>query len=111
MLREEGRYYCSERTTYRLLAAAGETAERRAPRQHPRYAAPPERFVRQPPMPPRLPTAVWITAPNPLVIEGVRQSMPLTRVAKLLTGSDSLATNEARRYMTAAFPHVAASIN
>ena len=37
------------------------------------YAATPERCVRQPPVPPRRPTAVWINAPNPLVVEGVRQ--------------------------------------
>jgi putative transposase len=39
-LLDEGRYLCSERTMYRVLAAAGESRERRAQRQHPRYAAP-----------------------------------------------------------------------
>jgi putative transposase len=39
-LLDEGVYHCSERTMYRVLAAAGESAERRAQRRHPRYAAP-----------------------------------------------------------------------
>jgi len=39
-LLDEGTYHCSERTMYRLLAAAGETTERRAQRRHPLYAAP-----------------------------------------------------------------------
>ncbi len=39
-LLDEGIYHCSERTMYRLLAAHGESAERRAHRRHPRYAAP-----------------------------------------------------------------------
>ena len=32
------------------------------------YAAHPERFVRQPPIPPALPAAVWINAPGPTVL-------------------------------------------
>ena len=39
-LLDEGIYHCSERTMYRVLAAAGELAERRAQRRHPSYAAP-----------------------------------------------------------------------
>jgi putative transposase len=39
-LLDEQVYYCSERTMYRLLAAQGETGERRAQRHGPRYAAP-----------------------------------------------------------------------
>ena len=40
MLLDEGTYHCSERTMYRLLAAAGEVRERRDQLRHPRYAAP-----------------------------------------------------------------------
>jgi putative transposase len=32
------------------------------------YAAHPERFVRQPPTPPALPTVVWINAPGPTTL-------------------------------------------
>lgn len=39
-LLDEGRYLCSERTMYRVLAAAGETQARRAQRPHPVYATP-----------------------------------------------------------------------
>ncbi len=39
-LLDEGIYHCSERTMYRVLAAAGEVRERRAVRTHPPYAAP-----------------------------------------------------------------------
>jgi putative transposase len=39
-LPDEGVYLASERTMYRLLAAAGETGERRAQRAHPAYAKP-----------------------------------------------------------------------
>ena len=39
-LLDEGTYHCSERTMYRVLAAEGETTERRAQRRHPSYAAP-----------------------------------------------------------------------
>ncbi len=39
-LLDEGTYHCSERTMYRVLAAHGESAERRAQRRHPVYAAP-----------------------------------------------------------------------
>lgn len=39
-LLDEGTYLCSERTMYRLLAAAGEVHERRNQLRHPRYAAP-----------------------------------------------------------------------
>lgn len=39
-LLDEGRYLCSERTMYRVLAAAGESRERRAQRVHPVYAKP-----------------------------------------------------------------------
>lgn len=39
-LLDEGRYLCSERTMYRLLAAQQEVRERRAQLRHPRYAAP-----------------------------------------------------------------------
>jgi putative transposase len=39
-LLDEGQYLCSERTMYRLLAAAHEVRERRNQLQHPRYAAP-----------------------------------------------------------------------
>jgi len=39
-LLDEGRYLCSERTMYRLLAAQQEVRERRAQLHHPRYAAP-----------------------------------------------------------------------
>lgn len=39
-LLDEGRYLCSERTMYRVLAAAGEGDERRAQRRHPVYTAP-----------------------------------------------------------------------
>ena len=37
---DEGVYLASERTMYRLLAAEGETGERRAQRVHPVYAKP-----------------------------------------------------------------------
>jgi putative transposase len=39
-LLEEGRYLCSVRTMYRLLAQAGETRERRNQLVHPRYTKP-----------------------------------------------------------------------
>jgi putative transposase len=39
-LLEEGRYLCSPRTMYRILARNGEVRERRDQLQHPRYAAP-----------------------------------------------------------------------
>jgi len=39
-LLDEQRYLCSERTMYRVLAAAGEVRERRDQLRHPRYAAP-----------------------------------------------------------------------
>ena len=39
-LLDEGRYLCSERTMYRVLAASHEVRERRAQLMHPRYAAP-----------------------------------------------------------------------
>ena len=39
-LLDDGRYLCSIATMYRLLRALGESRERRAQRQHPRYAMP-----------------------------------------------------------------------
>jgi putative transposase len=39
-LLDEGRYLCSERTMYRILAENHEVRERRAQLRHPRYAAP-----------------------------------------------------------------------
>jgi len=39
-LLDDGRYLCSIATMYRLLRAVGESRERRAQRQHPRYAMP-----------------------------------------------------------------------
>ncbi len=39
-LLDEGRYLCSERTMYRLLAANGELRERRDQLRHPAYARP-----------------------------------------------------------------------
>jgi putative transposase len=39
-LLDEGRYLCSERTMYRLLATHDEVRERRNQLRHPRYAAP-----------------------------------------------------------------------
>jgi len=39
-LLDEGRYLCSERTLYRILAERQEVRERRDQRRHPRYAAP-----------------------------------------------------------------------
>ena len=39
-LLEEGRYYCSVRTLYRLLARNGETTPRRRQRKHPPYRRP-----------------------------------------------------------------------
>ena len=39
-LLDEGRYLASERTMYRILAAAGETGERRNQRVHPAYRKP-----------------------------------------------------------------------
>jgi putative transposase len=39
-LLDEGRYLCSERTMYRVLAEHGEVRERRAQLRHPQYAAP-----------------------------------------------------------------------
>jgi len=39
-LLDEGRYLCSERTLYRVLASAREVRERRNQRRHPHYAAP-----------------------------------------------------------------------
>ena len=46
-LLDEGRYLCSERTMYRLLAAHQEVRERRNQLRHPRYAAP-ELLARRP---------------------------------------------------------------
>jgi putative transposase len=46
-LLDEGRYLCSERTMYRLLAAHHEVRERRNQLRHPRYAAP-ELLARRP---------------------------------------------------------------
>src|SRR6266700_482841 len=46
-LLDEGRYLCSERTMYRLLAAHHEVRERRNQRRHPQYAAP-ELLARRP---------------------------------------------------------------
>ncbi len=46
-LLDEGRYLCSERTMYRVLAAHQEVRERRDQLRHPRYAAP-ELLARQP---------------------------------------------------------------
>jgi len=46
-LLDEGRYFCSERTMYRLLAAHDEVRERRNQRRHPQYAAP-ELLARRP---------------------------------------------------------------
>jgi putative transposase len=40
MLLDEGRYLCSERTMYRVLAANAEVRERRRQRRHTHYAAP-----------------------------------------------------------------------
>lgn len=40
ILLDEGRYLCSPRTMYRLLAATGAAPERRPQRQHPVYAKP-----------------------------------------------------------------------
>jgi putative transposase len=39
-LLDEGRYHCSERTMYRVLAGEEEVRERRAQRRHPSYTAP-----------------------------------------------------------------------
>jgi putative transposase len=39
-LLEEGKYYCSIRTLYRLLASCGETTPRRRQREHPPYHRP-----------------------------------------------------------------------
>jgi putative transposase len=39
-LLDEGRYVCSERTMYRILAASGEVKERRNQLRHPAYAKP-----------------------------------------------------------------------
>ena len=39
-LLDEGRYLCSERTMYRVLAESGEVRERRDQLRHPKYAAP-----------------------------------------------------------------------
>ncbi len=46
-LLDEGRYLCSERTMYRLLAETHEVRERRDQLRHPRYAAP-ELLARRP---------------------------------------------------------------
>ncbi len=46
-LLDEGRYLCSERTMYRLLAAHQELRERRNQLRHPHYAAP-ELLARRP---------------------------------------------------------------
>ena len=40
ILLDEGRYLCSERTMYRILAANQEVRERRDQLRHPRYAVP-----------------------------------------------------------------------
>jgi len=39
-LLDEGRYLCSERTMYRLLASGAEVKDRRNQRRHPTYAKP-----------------------------------------------------------------------
>ena len=39
-LLEEGKYHCSVRTLYRLLAQCGETTPRRRQRKHPPYKRP-----------------------------------------------------------------------
>jgi len=39
-LLDEGRYLCSERTMYRVLAESGQVRERRDQLRHPKYAAP-----------------------------------------------------------------------
>ncbi len=39
-LLDEGTYLCSMRTMYRILAAHGETQDRRQQRQHPTYTKP-----------------------------------------------------------------------
>src|SRR6266436_4415897 len=46
-LLDDGRYLCSERTMYRVLAAHAEVRERRAQLRHPIYAAP-ELLARRP---------------------------------------------------------------
>src|SRR5438309_2157875 len=46
-LLDEGKYLCSERTMYRVLAAHAEVRERRAQLRHPLYAAP-ELLARRP---------------------------------------------------------------
>ena len=46
-LLDEGRYLCSERTMYRVLAAAGEVRERRDQLTHPPYTKP-ELLAQQP---------------------------------------------------------------
>ena len=46
-LLDEGRYHCSERTMYRLLAERVEVRERRDQLRHPPYAAP-ELLARRP---------------------------------------------------------------
>ena len=46
-LLDEGRYLCSERTMYRLLAENHEVRERRNQLRHPQYAAP-ELLARRP---------------------------------------------------------------
>jgi putative transposase len=46
-LLDEGRYLCSERTMYRVLATHQEVRERRDQLRHPHYAAP-ELLARQP---------------------------------------------------------------
>jgi hypothetical protein len=71
-LLDEGRYLASERTMYRLLAAPatvhhGHAHQAHAERAHvleAAYARTPERFVRQAPTPPPVPTAGWINRPN-----------------------------------------------
>ena len=51
------------------------------------YAAHPERFVRQIPVPPPPPTAAWINPPAPSTEQEVAHYYPPRRVSFLLTGS------------------------
>ena len=58
------------------------------------YAAHPERFVRKPPAPPKVPTAVWINKPEEW--KEVDQQFRREVVSKSLTGSGLLVPKEAR---------------
>jgi putative transposase len=68
------------------------------------YAAHPERFVRKPPEPPALPTAVWINAPSPAAalprvhtrVEGAATPSPLRGEPLRGSGIDS---DEGGRYL------------